>query len=592
MCTLLLQQGWKIDYAAGADAFTFAPETFTDFYIQRRRWAPSTLANIIDLLSSWRVTTKVNDNISTLYMFYHFVLLATSLLGIGTVTLMITGSFTAVLKTTMFESYIIVLVPIGLYAIICVKCSNEKQIAAAAVLSTIYTVVMVIVTVGLFVSIATEKPYSPNVIFFTQIVFIFLCSGIAHPKELLCLIHGLLYYIMIPSTFIFLTVYYMCNIHVVSWGTRDKNPNEDNIDKTSEADISVNEDNSPLLLRCVKKLGILSLIKEAIKLFKQVVSGEKLERKNKRTDMTPISVKTMDIRQEGPLVNSRPLRRPKVKLDHDAWQAMDYLGTKGKGTILEEEMEFWQHILQRYLHPIQEDKKKKENIEAELKSLRNNVAFGFLILNFLFATAIFQLQNNVDQLKSLYILNEYEPLSVTFLVIFSLVILVQFIGMLVHRWGTFLHLISSVRLWSFSKETEDNWAKQALKETEILQAADYDVGPIETGSILYLSNDSRMVNRGNMKDDFEPDYPDDEPSEDYPDDEPSEDYPVEDIIPHNEYEKHFKRRFQTIRHNLKQSGNNFRNGMAHSNDREVNRINLYRKTLGRRGGGRDRYGYV
>jgi hypothetical protein len=50
----------------------------------------------------------------------------------------------------------------------------------------------------------------------------------------------------------------------------------------------------------------------------------------------------MDIRQEVPLVNSRPLRRPKVKLDHDAWQAMDYLGTMGKGTILEEEMEFWQ----------------------------------------------------------------------------------------------------------------------------------------------------------------------------------------------------------------------------------------------------------
>jgi hypothetical protein len=33
----------------------------------------------------------------------------------------------------------------------------------------------------------------------------------------------------------------------------------------------------------VKKLGILSLIKEAIKLFKQVVSGEKLEQTNKRT---------------------------------------------------------------------------------------------------------------------------------------------------------------------------------------------------------------------------------------------------------------------------------------------------------------------
>jgi len=101
-----------------------------------------------------------------------------------------------------------------------------------------------------------------------------------------------------------------------------------------------------------------------------------------------------------------------------------------------------------------------------------------------------------------------------------------------------------------------------------------------------------MVNRENMQDDVEPDYPDEEPSEDYPDDEPSEDYPVEDIIPHNEYERNFKRRFQTIRHNLKQSGNNFRNGMIHSYDREVNRINLYRKTLGRRAGGRGRYGYV
>ncbi|CAE1140621.1 Chitin synthase chs-1,Chitin synthase chs-2,Chitin synthase [Acanthosepion pharaonis] len=35
LCTLLLQQGYKIDYCAGADAYTFAPENFHDFYIQR-----------------------------------------------------------------------------------------------------------------------------------------------------------------------------------------------------------------------------------------------------------------------------------------------------------------------------------------------------------------------------------------------------------------------------------------------------------------------------------------------------------------------------------------------------------------------------
>lgn len=83
LCTLLLQQGYKIEYCAGADALTFAPETFHDFYIQRRRWSPSTLANIIDLIGSWRITVKMNDNMSVPFMMYQFVLLASSIIAPG-----------------------------------------------------------------------------------------------------------------------------------------------------------------------------------------------------------------------------------------------------------------------------------------------------------------------------------------------------------------------------------------------------------------------------------------------------------------------------------------------------------------------------
>ena len=83
LCTLLLQQGWKIEYCAGADALTFAPETFHDFYIQRRRWSPSTMANIIDLIGSWRITVKMNNNISVLFMLYQFVLMSSSILAPG-----------------------------------------------------------------------------------------------------------------------------------------------------------------------------------------------------------------------------------------------------------------------------------------------------------------------------------------------------------------------------------------------------------------------------------------------------------------------------------------------------------------------------
>lgn len=50
LCTLLLQQGWRVEYNAASDAYTNSPQEFKEFYNQRRRWGPSTLANTLDLL--------------------------------------------------------------------------------------------------------------------------------------------------------------------------------------------------------------------------------------------------------------------------------------------------------------------------------------------------------------------------------------------------------------------------------------------------------------------------------------------------------------------------------------------------------------
>lgn len=44
-------QGYRIEYAAAADADTYAPEGFEEFFNQRRRWTPSSIANTIDLLA-------------------------------------------------------------------------------------------------------------------------------------------------------------------------------------------------------------------------------------------------------------------------------------------------------------------------------------------------------------------------------------------------------------------------------------------------------------------------------------------------------------------------------------------------------------
>lgn len=70
LCTLLLQRGYRVEYSAASDAYTHCPESFNEFYNQRRRWIPSTTANILDLLMDYKRTVNVNDNISQLYILY------------------------------------------------------------------------------------------------------------------------------------------------------------------------------------------------------------------------------------------------------------------------------------------------------------------------------------------------------------------------------------------------------------------------------------------------------------------------------------------------------------------------------------------
>jgi len=49
-----------------------------------------------------------------------------------------------------------------------------------------------------------------------------------------------------------------------------------------------------------------------------------------------------------------------------------------------------------------------------------------------------------------------EPLSFIFLSLFTIILTTQFIGMLVHRWGTFLHLIAITQIkWPWSRKMGD-----------------------------------------------------------------------------------------------------------------------------------------
>ena len=70
LCTLMVQAGWRLEYCAAAENSTYCPDSFDEFYKQRRRWIPSTLANLALLISESDITVKNNDAMSFMFILY------------------------------------------------------------------------------------------------------------------------------------------------------------------------------------------------------------------------------------------------------------------------------------------------------------------------------------------------------------------------------------------------------------------------------------------------------------------------------------------------------------------------------------------
>ena len=477
LCTLLLKRGYKIDYCAASDAKTFAPDNFWDFFIQRRRWSPSTMANMIDLVKSWGEVVHNNPEINHMFMLYQAVLLITNIFAPGAVIIVIVGAFSSVMDFRPWQSFFVALSPVVFFAIICLKTKQKTQLLVAAILSTGYTFIMVIVTIGMVISIATNADayYSPNVLFLAFVAATIIIAACLHPNEFSCLFHGILYYASVPSTFIFLSVFYMCNLNDVSWGTRETKP---------ASEIGAGENSKS------------SVVKSILDLLLQFVRKRLSDSDGRGHNQNP------------PLPKTLPNEDEVAKTDHHHhvhWhnQLKDFNFKSFR--LNEEEKDFWKEQLEKHLKPLENNTKLQERFTAELNSLRNNVVYVFFVMNTMLAIAMLQLQVKKDSLTSYYIDGKYEPLSVIFLSIYGSLLLIQFIFMLFHRWRTFSHLISSTDIFGncCSKTDRRNY-KSFLDEVEEME--------------IELEEELEEIHHN---DEPPPDY-ETEPEADYSDDETDE----------------------------------------------------------------------
>ena len=240
LCTLLIQKGWRLEYSAVSQDSTYCPESFEEFYKQRRRWIPSTIANLAEVISSYGKITTSNDTISIMFILYEFLMVFSSLISPATVILIIVTGLTALDDGLSDIALIVVLCIISvLYGALCVYATEKTQIDVAKGLTLIFSIIMGVVISGILtdtISAAIEGdpldhvnrtsdkfrfPVDISAVYFGIFALTFSLAGILHFNEIFCLLHSIWYLLCLPSGYLFLIIYSMANINNRSWGTRE-----------------------------------------------------------------------------------------------------------------------------------------------------------------------------------------------------------------------------------------------------------------------------------------------------------------------------------------------------------------------------------
>ncbi len=224
MCTLLIKEGLRLEYCAISENHTHCPNDFSEFFKQRRRWIPSTVANLMDLISESKVITRKNDSISILFIIYQILIMFSTAIAPATVILIIAAGledYDFAPSPIIIISILIILCVI--YGLICLYASPKTQLDVSKLLSIAFGILMLIVVIGILKSIVdefvpteeppeiTESPGKNNTdapfelpvglstIYIGILVILFLFTAICHFGEVHNILHGVWYLLGLPA---------------------------------------------------------------------------------------------------------------------------------------------------------------------------------------------------------------------------------------------------------------------------------------------------------------------------------------------------------------------------------------------------------
>ncbi|XP_050923111.1 chitin synthase chs-2-like isoform X2 [Lates calcarifer] len=455
LCTLLLKQGWRVEYNAASDAYTNAPEDFKELYNQRRRWGPSTMANVVDLLGSSNIISQKNPSISKPFMFYQLFSIISAILAPATICLLVAGSLAFILNIHSAAALVMSVIPPAIYLGLCFKLKADTQITIAAVLSVMYAFLMLVVTMSIIGSMVKDKTIlTPSSIFVIAMTTIYIITAIMHPQEFPIVFYGVLYIICIPSAYLLLTIYSMVNMNNVSWGTRETKPAAGaatpaaNTPQTTKQKAKRTFQRFFSWVKCCNKSNRRSGESQlCVNQENMIPEPAQPEPQPQNTIVEDIGIPEEEQRQAPPVFDC-PSQCWVTQLQESSNDMR-----LQEDSLDQEEQEFWMELQGRYLKPLPDDKERQKKIASDLRELRNKINFAFFFLNALWLVATFTLQVfeavlSIKIPKFNYSLVEtgdkiqIDPIALMFIVGFALSVIIQFLAMLYHRVYTLIHYVA------------------------------------------------------------------------------------------------------------------------------------------------------
>ena len=77
----MVEAGWRLEFCATAENSTYCPDNFDEFFKQRRRWNPSTVANQVLLVNDSGMIRQNNDEINFFFVIYQVIVMMSSIIG-------------------------------------------------------------------------------------------------------------------------------------------------------------------------------------------------------------------------------------------------------------------------------------------------------------------------------------------------------------------------------------------------------------------------------------------------------------------------------------------------------------------------------